>query len=69
MRSVRYYDKDGKLHIVQIDFSFNRYIIKLDGKYYTAVDDRIDVDDAIKELVAYRGFTVKRKKKKRLRVK
>lgn len=66
---VDYYDEKGEVHTVETKYNGVQHTIKLDGKYYGSADDRIELDDAIKELVEYMGFTVKRPAKKRAKKK
>ncbi len=66
-----YYDSKGKAHKIATVYSFGRYIIYLDGVYYTAVDDRGELNEAVSELITYRHFSAtkpsKRKSKKEVR--
>lgn len=66
MALTKYKDADGIIHTVSTErLSFGGYAIYLDGKYYAQADDRIELDDAVRELVAYKKFTVVHKKAKR----
>lgn len=65
MKTVRYYDRDGQVHTVRTEYNFGQYNIYLDGAFYASADDRLELDDAIRSLVAYKGFTAKRRKQKK----
>ncbi len=65
MKPVRYYDGSGQVHTVRSEYNFGQYNIYLDGVFYASADDRLELDDAIRSLVAYKGFTVKRPKQKK----
>ncbi len=57
MKDARYYDTKGHPHTVDFRYRYMRYEIYVDGKYYGSADDREDVYDAVKDLVAYKGWT------------
>lgn len=61
--TVRYYDADGNVHKIETCYEFHQYSIYHDDKFYAAADDRIELDDAVKALVEYKGYTVKRPKR------
>ena len=63
MKITKYVDQDGKTHAVSTEYSFGGYVIYLDGKLYAQADDRIELDDAIRELLTYKEFTVARSQK------
>ncbi|MCM1296899.1 MAG: hypothetical protein NC311_15275 [Muribaculaceae bacterium] len=66
MTLTKYLDPDGQAHTVRTEYSFGSYIIYLDGKLYAQADDRNELDDAVRELVKYKKYTVARKKSKKI---
>ena len=65
MKSATYFDPEGNKHTIDVRFLYSKFEILLDGEHYTNVDDRQDLEEAIRELVAYRRFTHDSPKKKR----
>lgn len=63
MKDARYYDENGVPHTVEIRYRYLRYEIYVDRERYASADDREDADDAIKDLVAYKGWTSTKPKK------
>ncbi len=64
MKSATYFDPEGNKHTIDVRFLYSKFEIRLDGEHYTNVDDRQDLEEAVRELVAYRRFTHDSPKKK-----
>ncbi len=62
--NIKVYDKSGAVHTIHTEYNFGRYIIYLDGAYYTAADDRIELDDTIRELIKYKQYSMTRQRQK-----
>ena len=65
MQVMKYYDPNGNAHRITTErSSFGGYNIFLDGEFYAAADDRMELDDAVRELVTYKKFTHARPRKR-----